>query len=382
MKSSTSQRQFSFCREGTWHLAVVTKRTYDVSPDGTCHASEEASPIVDGEPRTSDLDSNLVEADLDVLPPKERTDVIVQGHIHASGSAALQPASLAVARHRKEILAVGDRRCALSATGRLLFSAPEPFDRMPVSFARAYGGRDRVAETVHGNPFAALAPFLRGTQIDPHNMSNFLYPKNPCGRGYLIEATPAAVEECALPNLEDPRDRLSPDRLVVGRHDRWIYMPIPQAFGWVGWGWFPRVTFAGLRQGYQKEPTIVPEVARGLIPQDLLDEAGRPSGTRSARIFNGAPLDQQLASLRGDEDVELTHLHPTRSVWRFRLPGPPRRICTDGREGRLNETKPFLQTVVIEPDESRVSLTWCGAAPARRRYLPAELEAMPLVVEW
>ena len=47
----------------------------------------------------------------------------------------------------------------------------------------------------------------------------------------------------------------------------------------------------------------------------------------------------------------------------------------------MNPTEPRLHTVLIEPDLERVTLVWCGSAPALRPYLPDELARMPLRVE-
>ena len=41
-----------------------------------------------------------------------------------------------------------------------------------------------------------------------------------------------------------------------------------------------------------------------------------------------------------------------------------------------------IHTVLIEPDEARLSVLWRGCAPALRPYMPKELETMPFRVEW
>ena len=99
------------------------------------------------------------------------------------------------------------------------------------------------------------------------------------------------------------------------------------------------------------------------------------------RAANGASLGLQVPYLRGDEDVQLLNLCAGVETLRFKLPGEVPRIWTDGRDGKMNETKPVLHTVIIEPDELRVSLVWRGNAPARRIYLKDELDAMPARAE-
>ncbi|AKT37996.1 DUF2169 family type VI secretion system accessory protein [Chondromyces crocatus] len=364
-------------------LSVVAKRTYRIDDAGVAVVAEEQLPLT-RDLVTSEQDPNLLLHDADLIPLKPRTDVIVHGHAYARGAAQSLVASVRIGAHVKSIMVVGNRRCALDATKKVIISPPEPFDRMPLSFVHAYGGRDHATEARQGNPHAPLAPYLVGTHLRAENQSPYLYPRNPCGKGYVVEATKNALERCALPNLEDPRDPLTPERLVVGSPERWIYMPIPQAFGWVHWGWFPRAAFGGIRQIHERVDAPIPEVVRGDMPQEVLD-APHPMALayeHLLRVQNGAPLDLQLPSLSGKEIITLTHVHPTKPEWSIHLPGRPRRICTDGREGRLNETTPVLQSILIEPDRSLLSVVWRGSAPARRPYYPEELTRMPLLVEW
>lgn len=380
--TGTVQQVCSRTPEGNGSLlSLIAKRTYTVAPGGTLVPSEAQLPL-SREPTPSRADSNLLTADIDVLPLKPRTDVIVHGHAHGDGKVRGLEIRLRVGRFEKKVMVVGPRRCTLSATGGIVVSQAEPFEKIPLSFTHAYGGRDRAAEAIHGNPLAALAPFLAGTGIDASNQSPYLYPRNPCGKGYLVEATPTAVDLVEMPNLEDPRDPLTPDRLVVGHPDRWIYMPMPQGLDWMSWGWFPRALFGGLRQDFAVENTPIPEVARGHVPQSLVHRTPEAVQENVLRFTNGAPIDLQLPHLAGDEDIEITHAHARERTWKIRLPGRPRRMSIDGREGKLIPTTPVLQTVLVEPDASRVVLVWCGTGPARRPYFPDELAKMPLLVEW
>lgn len=74
--------------------------------------------------------------------------------------------------------------------------------------------------------------------------------------------------------------------------------------------------------------------------------------------------------------------HPRVAVWGFRLPAERPEICIDGRNGKLAPTLPVMQTLELEPDESRLSIVWRGSAPALRPYMPDELARMPLLVRW
>ena len=55
-----------------------------------------------------------------------------------------------------------------------------------------------------------------------------------------------------FPNLEDPDDPLTPERLVVGSFERWDEQPMPQGFGWFAKHWQPRISLADfLREDLQ-----------------------------------------------------------------------------------------------------------------------------------
>jgi hypothetical protein len=89
-----------------------------------------------------------------------------------------------------------------------------------------------------------------------------------------------------------------------------------------------------------------------------------------------SPLDQNAGLF-----YVCTRMRPSIERWSLRLPGARPAIWTDGRNGRLNPTEPRLHKLLIEPDLARVTLVWCGSAPALRPYLPVELARMPLRVE-
>jgi hypothetical protein len=360
-------------------LSVLAKRTYHIERSGRCVlANEQVSLKM--EPEADPAFPDLLAHDMDVFPIKLATDVVVKGHVYGGLAARTLEASVQIGRFRKALLAIGDRRCLLSATGRIVFSEPASFARIPTGYQVAYGGKDGVAETKHGNPFEELRKYLPKS-IDVAQATPFAYPRNPCGVGYLIEPTPDAVGQLRLPNLEDPADRLTPERIVAGGAGRWPLMPLPQSFDWVHHTWFPRLAYFGFLPPHDPLDKPISEVVRGFAPSDVLKLA--PQAEKfSFRFTSGASLGLQLPYLRGDEEILLVNMHPKYSRFAFRLPGERPRIWTDGRDGRLNATESVLHTLLIEPDASRLSVVWGGSAPAIRPYFAQELETMPLRVEW
>lgn len=362
-----------------FYLSVVVKQTYRIDPRGRCVLAETQLPLQE-DVTYEDEEEELVSADTDLLHFKPLTDVIVRGHGYAREPQAEMAIGLRIGMTSKLVVATGERRATVSATGKVLFSRPEPFTKIPLTFALAYGGRDRAAEAKYGIPIAQFIDLLRPIQrIEA--LSPYLYPRNPCGRGYLVGGSPEAIEGLELPRIEDPEDRLKPERMFAGSPGHWTEMPVPQSLGWLGHTWFPRAAFFGVIPEYEGPGDQLREIAKKWIPADIMRSCP-PQERFSMRATNGGSLGLQVPYLRGDEDGTLHNLSPLNPKLPFKLPGQRPRIWTDGRKGKFNQTEPVIHTVLIEPDEMRLSIVWRGNAPALRPYSDEELSKMPLRVEW
>jgi hypothetical protein len=326
-----------------------------------------------------DGSDELVSADSDLVPWKPLTDIVVLGHAQVQEPRTDFRASIRIGTYSKTVLAIGERQATFSASGRPVFSQPTQVAKLPLSFGLAYGGRDSLAEAKNGIPGSEYAHYFEVSTIK--NLSPYLYPRNPCGRGYLVELSRESVESLKLPQLEDPTDRLRADHLAAGHPLRWTGMPVPQSLGWSGLAWFPRVAYLGVAPEHEPSTKTLFEVSSGWAPIDIL-EAKPIEKCFNMRACNGASLGLQVPYLRGDEDGSLHNLSPWYPVLRFVLPGERPRIWTDGRKGKLNETQPVIHSIVIEPDKARLSIVWRGSAPALRPYTDEELRQMPLRVEW
>ena len=362
-------------------LSVIVKRTYSLERGRGLAVAARQVPLVD-DPAFAEATGELLE-DTDLYPFKLATDVVVKGHAYpAAGARTAGPAGHVLVRvgpTERRIAVFGDRRCTLSS-GRIVVSPQTHVEKVPLSFAFAYGGRDRPAEDKYGNPAVAWA---RPLCVDPEALedaSPYLYPRNYSGRGYLVEPTREAVDALRLPNLEDPDDLLTADRLVAGSVDNWPAMPLPAVFGWVHPMWFPRVVLAGIPYAAPAFTGEAEETMRGWAPAGLLKDD--PAGLSSLRFANGASFGLQVPYLRGGEPVVLDGVRPAGERLVFNLPTQRPELFTDGRKGRLNPTAPVIHSVIIEPDERRLSIVWRGCAPALRPYLPDELARMPFRVTW
>lgn len=364
--------------QGKTILSVLCKRTYDVLGDGRTVVSDTQEPLQDDFEPDPD-NPKLLARDTDLYPCKALTDVVVRGHAHGTGQRSFI-ATVQVGTFKKEVAVTGNRRCTVTPTGRIVFSEAEKIEKIPLRYDRAYGGLDSFAQEVHGNPLAPLVKYLN-PEVDISGATPYAYPRNFAGVGYLIEPIPAAVERLVLPNLEDPSDRLAPDRLAVGSPLRWPLMPIPHSFGWVDPGTFPRLAYAGIVHDHERLSAPIAEVQRGYAPPDIL-AIKSIAEKASLRFTNGASLGLQMPHLRGGEECLLGGVHPRAPVWRFHLPKDHPEIQTDGRNGTLKRTRPVIHTVDIEPDRSRLSIVWRGSAEALRPYGAEELKEMPFLVRW
>jgi hypothetical protein len=358
-------------------LAVLAKRSYRYDHRGDCTLHEDPSPL--RAEFKDDEKSGETLFDSDLYPFKLKTDVVLHGKAGRRDPVQRLQSGLRVGPHEKRIAVFGNRKCTLSATGQLLFSEPEPFTGIALSYTNAYGGRDLAGHAAIGNPLEFLAKYFAPAH-DVSDYSRCDYPRNPAGKGFLCHWEPRAFEALDLPNLEDPLDPLSPDRLFAGSWDRWTAMPLPQGTGWVSHSWFPRIAYCGIVPRHDPAFASVAEVARGWAPADIMVDKA-PADKASFMMAQGASLGLQLPYLKGDEMIELINILPDFRSY-IQLPGERPVIYVDGRNGRMLETRPVLHTVHIEPFFKRVSLLWRGHGKALRPYAAEELKTMPLHVSW
>jgi hypothetical protein len=375
-----------FCRQmsgsapdGSNILSVLLKLTYMIDDGGRLQPAPEQLPLVVSV-RADERNPKILDADTDLYPFKVAADVVVTGHAYGYESRRRFNAVVRVGTASKSIAVIGDRRCALGREGRVVISDPLPVQTIPLRYDRAYGGRDAVASAKYGNVYDELRKYL-SEPLKQLDLNVYDYPRNPAGRGFVVEVTREALESVQLPNFEDPQDLLTAEHLAAGTIGSWPRMPLPQGLSWVDPSWFPRVAYFGMVPKHDRVAEPIAEVQRGFAPADVLDD--KPVDEKfDFRCANGASLGLQFPHLVGNEEIELRHLHPTKPLWKFQLPGVCPKLWTDGRKGKLNVTVPVVHTVLVEPDRDRVSIVWRGSAQALRPYMDDELATMPLRAEF
>ena len=313
--------------EGRPALVPLLQAAFLIGADGSL-APVDPHPAVAmggewwGEPGLSSL-----RLEPQMAPFKTGTDIVLLGHAVAPRAGTTEMAAgLRVGTLQKVVRVTGDRLLL----GGSRITAPAAFERIALRWEHAFGGRDRR---------------------DPDPSRHRHEPRNPLGRGFRDPSLPRD-DTVALPNLEDPA------RPFGAYGDT----PPPAGFGFVAPDWQPRAGFAGT---YDERWMAG---RRPLLPEDF-----------DARFFTAAADGLWCATpLRGDEPVSLLGVVPEGRL-DFRLPSLPPPVCTLAlRGGRAAHPVLRLDTLVIDADARRVTLTWRGMQVVRSG--PQDLLAMDLRV--
>lgn len=325
-------------------FSLLLKRTYDIQERGVLVRSEETLPLrkIDEYYEGGDPEWATVKFESELVPYKPFSDVIVIGKAYANQGEPTQQMDVAVSvgARKKTIRVYGDRECRYNPGKPPTFTDPIPFKEMEVRYERAFGGKDEVSD-----PQTPLA-----------------YPRNDMGAGLILKNIQNRVEGLPLPNLEDPTDLLTSERIILEDPYQWNSLPFPQGFGWVQRSWYPRSSFIGSMPPYLDADEIMREESLNLVPKRQVALSRQFKLPSYYPYFNnGASTGLIFKSLTGLEPIKLFGLTPS-SVLEFDLPGDTPRLMLDIGLGE-NELNPFLHTVCIRPDDMRVDLIWRGAHP-------------------
>lgn len=308
-------------KTGRSSLVVVAKGSYGVPerPDRVPRLLDEQIPLVMTDVFTGEPGFSAPLHEIDFAPFKLRCDVLLNGSCHAPGGrpAASVPVGMRVGGLSKSFNVVGHRvyEGGLLSCGP---GAPRPFEVLPISYDNAYGGVDR------SNPDPALHRW---------------HLLNHAGVGYHPGASPGDLDGRPLPNTEELDDKvLRPD----GDYR-------PMALGALGRAWQERVRWAGTYDQAWLDHQCP------LFPQDF-----------DMRYFQAAPQDQQTGYLRGGEEVVLVNLSAEGRT-AFCMPGQlALAVLVVLKNGEEAEVAAHVDTVLLEPDAARFSLTWRASFPLRR----------------
>jgi hypothetical protein len=309
----------------------------------------------------------------DYWPIKAGTDIALQGKAVAPGGRPVRTLHTAVqvGSHRKEVAVFGPRTVSCPPSGRVRFSEPEPFEQMDLTYQNAYGGIDwRVPVE---EPLTWDVKFR--LQADHPG----LYPRNHFGKGYVVLPDPTDIDGIALPNLENPRDLLTEERLITGDPRDWHLQPIPWCFDWMPVVFFHRCAFfCGVDGWYPAPEGSVREVEMGLLPKNYrtrLRERFLDTLDFDAAFFSEASPGLAAPFLKGNEPVILQGFHPD-GEYRFNLPGAP--AVELFVEGARVSDRPQLHSVLFSTEEEQLSMLWGIWAPSPRPFVPGIHETIPI----
>jgi len=313
ISSNTTGMEAGICvstdKEGYDYCVVVVKGTFSIEKEGDLILSKKQMPLIYADEHYGDPGSTAIKYECDFSPFKPRTDILVNGYAYSeTGNPVTETTvGLMVGSIKKIVKVFGDRVWEDSLTGYHP-SQPKPFVKMPLTFDRAFGGSD----------YSHQNQKKHGAEL-----------RNLVGKGYYKNSDFDNVEKSPLPNLENPNELIK----------RWSDKPDPMGFGALGRGWQPKINYAGT---YDKKWL---DERFPFLPIDF-DE----------QYFLSAPEDQQLSSLEGGEAIRCFNMTADR-VLTVMVPKIEIPVTYHFRD-RTENVVPILDTLLIEPDENRVMLTW------------------------
>jgi hypothetical protein len=292
-------------RDGVDTLFTVMKGTFTLAEQPVIADEQVAVNLADahhGEPGVSSI-----RVPSDICLGKLGTDVLLSGSAWApDGRPTWQmDVSLRVGPVSKTVRVFADRAWDAGPAG-VAMTWLAPFERMPLVWERAFGGREETAA---------------GPRAEP---------RNPVGQGFRSSESPRPLGGLRLPNLEDPTALIS----------SWKNAPPPACFAPVAPNWQPRLSYAGTYDDAWKARRAP------YLPTDF-----------DPRFFQIAP-PQLVANgfLQGGEPAEVRGATP--GGWlRFNLPTVRPRVVYS-RAAESQERPVTLDTVIVEPDAGRVVMLW------------------------
>lgn len=299
-----SERNWIRDTQGMHHWIVAIRSTYDLPLGRPPTLAEEQPPPVLAPEHFGKPGESSLRYDSDLLAIKPNTDVLLHGSAHAPRGrpSPMVEVMLHVGSIDKRLVVHGERVYYNGPVG-LTTTAPQPFVTRPIRYELAFGGSDVSSS-------------------DPS--SHRIDERNPIGRGFGRSAalvnTPA---HCIEYTSGRPASRG------------------PAGFGPIEPAWLPRRALAGTYDAKWAE------TRRPLLPDDY-DPA----------FALASPADQRPPTrLRVGEPVALLNLSPE-GMLAFELPRVELSLTSRFGRKTVVHDPPKLTTVLIEPDERRLSLVW------------------------
>jgi hypothetical protein len=308
-----------FERDGRELLIVAVKGTYNIPQSGAEPAlADEQAPLTLADEFTGEPGISAPLRETDFAHRKPFCDVLLNGTAYAARGRTVETlvVGLRVGSLVKTFEVIGNRAWRGGVVG-VTPSRPQPFTAMPISYDNAFGGTDRAAADA-------------GKTVT--------FERNPVGRGFAADKQ--TLVGTLVPNTQEMgRPVNDPSGAYV-----------PMAFGPVGRNWLPRRRHAGTYDAAWLENSSP------FWPDDF-----------DYRYFQSAAEDQQTAYLAGGEPIVIQNL--TRDGMRsFTVPSVTMPVMFIPKRDPDETVDAVIDTLLIEPDHDRFSVTWRASHPLKRDF--------------
>lgn len=369
-------------------ISVLFGRNFAIDARGRCHDSNNFQPVdeylyYDEEVlggRTGYIRPSILKRDMDLYAQRLRTDLVIQG-VARSPSPTTSLTVTATIRgpgtQFSQVISVhGDRRVTRGAVG-LRLSSPVPFTEMPLRYDKAYGGTDEHSRKRLADRLEDRMIFDTVGEAEDREYSEFSYPRNPAGKGYVL--SPESAHGTLWPNLEFPDQLLTLESLALPQN-AWGKRPYPAGFDWFAHAWFPRVAFFGEIPPTANGRPPQAEVDLGLLAADL---TSTPVLQRPKTHFSqGAHPYMWRHRMHGNETVSISTIGSNGSPLHLVMPGlkPSVRVRLQGT--REQHIPADLDLVFIEADTRRLTLLWRASVALDTVLSPTWRDEVAHSIHW
>ena len=317
--------------EGRHVHTIVVRATTTINPGGLLILADEQLPLnftdrYFGKPGASSL-----KYPNDLAPYKPKADIVLLATAYPPGKSALVwGVKVSVGQHAKSLVVIGPRFWKKGLFGWEL-SPLQPASKQPIRYESAFGG---TLTFVDKEGEVRIVDVCRD---------------NPVGKGWmspLESKVSGGVKTFPAAQFYSGASDLPPD---FGKEYA------IEGFGAIAPSWSSRQKHVGSWEASEGKDTV--PVSCGFDPL----------------FFNCAHPDLIVPYLNGDEAVQLVNLTPDARL-DFQLPGHVVFIAGQFAEQEEPASIPaFLDTLMIEPDDMRVTLVWRATVPVEA--VPEALEA-------
>lgn len=289
-------------------MVAILKASFDFDPHGNVRVSprDRTLKVMLSDQFADTSENSSVTYPSDLTPCKDGTDIIINGHAYGHNRKQIR-CGFKLGRMKK-MLRVSGERCWIRLLRFYKITAPIPFDKIPLTYANAFGGRYEDDRGVH------------------------LFEYNPLGKGFGAKYR----ENAPLPMIEYEND------LIQSVNDR----VRPAGFGALPATWKQRLVYAGTYDDAWKRKRCP------MLPLDM-----------NPKYYNAAPADQIFSpKLKGSEKLTLFRLHPFNPELSLIIPKGTF-TCTARIKTESFSSSMSIDTCLIEPDKNRLILTYISRFP-------------------